>query len=334
MIQLGTLVFEIGRPVLIVFFFLGIAILIYCKKKQVLALRFNTRFQSQKIRSSRYARFVHRIRHATLLLAFLLYTTSAMEVQILKSQQVQDKDTPHLFFLVDVSPSMSIRDIDGKSRWQVLQEEFQKFLGRKGKAQISIVLFATETSVLVPFTSDHDFVLSSLQEVELGALGDHTAISDALILSAEMLSLFPAQEKRLILISDGLQNSGKNAMKNVEKIFYERKIKTYVADVGLNRRAEFSYTSPLDGLTRYGTVEAVQNEVLQDFANNARAQYTKIRSASDLQGFLTRLYFQTVDKIEYRQSTQKEDLSRLFFLLATGALALTCCLGLFVLRSV
>ncbi|MDO9164918.1 MAG: VWA domain-containing protein [Rhodoferax sp.] len=108
--------------------------------------------------------------------------------------------------VVDTSLTMSLedfqRDAQGVSRMAVLKQVLGDFVGQRKADRFSLSVFGSEAASLTVPTFDHAHVQAQLQRLQVGVLGDDTAMGDALGLALRPLqhgTLRPA----IVLVSDG-----------------------------------------------------------------------------------------------------------------------------------
>lgn len=114
--------------------------------------------------------------------------------------------------VVDTSLTMSLEDFrqegQGVSRMAMLKAVLGDFVQRRQADRFSLAVFGSEAATLTPPTFDREHLVAQLRRLQVGALGDNTALGDAL-----GLALAPLQSGRLppvmVLVSDGEpSNSG------------------------------------------------------------------------------------------------------------------------------
>lgn len=115
--------------------------------------------------------------------------------------------------VLDVSLSMLAEDFP-PNRLEALRGIAREFIQRSGSSRVGVVIFAKDTYVQTPLTTDHGVLLPLLDSVTVHTLNQQssggTAIGDALLATAEMLerSRVEGRDQALILITDGESNSG------------------------------------------------------------------------------------------------------------------------------
>lgn len=131
------------------------------------------------------------------------------EPPIVKTESARD-----LMLAVDLSGSMDISDMfdadgDRVSRLAATIEVIDGFIDRREGDRIGMVVFGTEAFVQAPFTTDHDLVRSQLGQVEAGMAGPQTVIGDGIGLSIRAFEASEADDKVLVLLTDGADTGSK-----------------------------------------------------------------------------------------------------------------------------
>ncbi|WP_420996898.1 vWA domain-containing protein [Cupriavidus sp. 30B13] len=119
-----------------------------------------------------------------------------------------------LMLAIDLSQSMEARDFtapDGsrEDRLTAVKQVVRDFIARRKEDRIGLVVFGAAAFPQAPLTMDHDSVLALLGETRIGMAGPQTAIGDAIGVAVRMTQASPAQEKVLILLTDGNDTASK-----------------------------------------------------------------------------------------------------------------------------
>ncbi|HEY4971303.1 MAG TPA: VWA domain-containing protein, partial [Steroidobacteraceae bacterium] len=115
---------------------------------------------------------------------------------------------------LDVSGSMQALDflVDGHrvNRIEVVKSVVSKFIEERPDDRIGLIAFAAAPYLVSPLTLDHDWLQQNLERVST-AVGndDGTAIGSAIAASVNRLRTTNAKSKVLILLTDGMNNTGK-----------------------------------------------------------------------------------------------------------------------------
>ncbi|MCB1057914.1 MAG: VWA domain-containing protein [Acidobacteria bacterium] len=118
-----------------------------------------------------------------------------------------------LVLVLDVSLSMLAEDFP-PNRLEVLRRLAGELLTRSGGNRVGLVIFARDTYVQSPLTTDRRALRSLLEGVQVYAVNTHrsggTALGDALLVAADQLRRVrvAGRDQALVLITDGESNEG------------------------------------------------------------------------------------------------------------------------------
>ena len=117
-----------------------------------------------------------------------------------------------LMLALDLSQSMEREDfeMDGRSvsRHDVVSAVAKRFIEAREGDRVGLILFGSRAYLQAPITPDRKTVAQLVDESEIGLAGRETAIGDAIGLAVKHLRERPAQQRVLILLSDGASNAG------------------------------------------------------------------------------------------------------------------------------
>ncbi len=315
-------------------FFVGIVCIYIRKHSKQYRLRFITKLHYYSLNSPLYLRILYKLFFSLLLLAFLFFLFASLQPRLSYVRKIKDDTTVHILLLLDISPSMSVRDIDNQSRWDAVKEELQVFLERDIQANIAVVAFSDYVSTIVPFTTDYRFIKEAIHSIRLGQMGEGTAFSDAVIFAQKLLSVIQSEKRHLVIISDGLQNSGINTMQSAEKVINNSSLMLSIAHVGTNEASDFVYTSPNDELTHIGNIEPVNTNILLPFSEKIQAEYQQTESKADMREFFSTIYYNVVSNSSYVTTTDYRDISRVLFFIAVFMVCGAAIIKLVFLRAI
>lgn len=115
-----------------------------------------------------------------------------------------------LLLCVDVSSSMTARDVDGsRTRLEVAQEAAARFIARRPEDRIGLLAFARFPELLCPPTRDHQALttlLAGLAPVAGDGPEDATGVGAAAARAAEALGSARVGSRVVILLTDGEEN--------------------------------------------------------------------------------------------------------------------------------
>lgn len=117
-----------------------------------------------------------------------------------------------LMLAVDLSGSMSDEDMQlggsAVDRLTAAKAVLADFLDRRSGDRVGLIVFGQKAYALTPMTLDLDSVRQQLADSVVGLAGRETAIGDAIGLAVKRLQGQKAQQRVLILLTDGVNTAG------------------------------------------------------------------------------------------------------------------------------
>ncbi len=109
---------------------------------------------------------------------------------------------------LDVSYSMTTRDMGPKTRLETAKDVIREFVGGRQGDRIGLVVFEGEAVGLSPLTTDYAGLLKLLDDAQPGRLPGGTAIGNGLATGLAYLSDGRGRSRIAVLLTDGENNSG------------------------------------------------------------------------------------------------------------------------------
>ncbi|MCJ2089445.1 VWA domain-containing protein [Methylobacterium sp. E-005] len=188
-----------------------------------------------------------------------------------------------IMIAMDLSGSMERRDfaLDGETvtRLTAVKRVGTDFIRRRAGDRIGLVIFADQAYVAAAPSFDTAAVARALDEATIGISGRSTGIGDGLGLALRRLDprdtggeAEPRKAaKAVILLSDGANNAGQTAPKDVADLAKELGIKVYTIALG-----------PRDMADADGEQDVVDTETLRDMAQASGGEAFRVRTTDDL----------------------------------------------------
>lgn len=189
-----------------------------------------------------------------------------------------------IMLAMDLSGSMERRDfaLDGETvtRLAAVKRVGTDFIRRRAGDRIGLVIFADQAYVAASPTFDTAAVARALEEATIGIAGRSTGIGDGLGLALRRLGPKetgartderPTTGKAVILLSDGANNAGQTAPKDVADLAKELGIKVYTIALG-----------PRDMADADGEQDVVDTETLRAMAQASGGETFRVRTTDDL----------------------------------------------------
>jgi len=226
---------------------------------------------------------------------------------------------------IDVSASMLARDLE-PNRLEALKKVANEFVNQRPNDRIGIVVYAGESFTQTPITSDKRIVRNTISEIKWGELDGGTAIGMGLGSAVNRLKESKAKSKVIILLTDGVNNTGFVDPKTATELAVGLEIKVYTIGLGTNGTASFPYAKdPKTGklLFRNSPVE-IDEELLQYIAKETGGTYFRATDNLKLKAIYEEINKLEKTEIEEFKYYNYQERYRLLVLLA----------GLFILIEV
>ena len=141
-----------------------------------------------------------------------------------------------LILAIDASGSMAQSGFNHKDRFKNKYETTLKlskaFTKKRFDDNMGVVVFGTFAYTASPLTYDLEALGYLLEMTTVGLAGESTAIGDAIIQSIRTLSFGEAENKAIILLTDGYHNAGKTSPKQAVARAKSLGIKIYTIGIG------------------------------------------------------------------------------------------------------
>ena len=234
---------------------------------------------------------------------------------------------------IDVSSSMLARDLK-PNRLVALKGVAADFIRKRPNDRIGLVVYAGESFTQTPITSDKTIVLNALKDITYGQLNDGTAIGMGLATSVNRLKESKAKSKIIILLTDGVNNSGFIEPQTAAELAVEFGIKTYTIGLGTNGNALSPIAYNPDGTFRYGMRQVeIDEKLLEEIADATGGQYFRATNNTKLEAIYEEINKLEKTEVEEFKYYKYEEKFRSFVLLASVLLLLEWLLRNTLFRS-
>lgn len=231
---------------------------------------------------------------ALLIIGFILVVTAFADPVISYQEKVYTTLGTDVIFVVDTSPSMAAKDVNGEMRLEAAKKSIISLVEKHDGYRFGIVGLGSNASVIVPPTSKADTIKSQISKLSVGAFGNGSAIGDGLSTAVCHLVSSSAPKKCIILFTDGENNAGEIHPETAAKLALENDITLYVVGVGSKGTVPIEYTDPVTGKNYSGYLDSDYNSAsLKKIASISNGKYFEVRTIEELDSTLN-----TVSKIE------------------------------------
>ncbi|MEM5566510.1 VWA domain-containing protein [Psychroserpens sp. AS72] len=235
---------------------------------------------------------------------------------------------------IDVSASMLAKDLL-PNRLEALKKVAGEFIKGRPNDRIGLVEYAGESYTKTPITSDKSIVLRSLRDIKYNTVIEGgTAIGMGLATSVNRLKDSKAKSKIIILLTDGVNNSGFIDPKIASELAVEYGIKVYTIGLGTNGMALSPYSILPNGSFQYRRVQVeIDEELLNEIADVTGGTYfraTDNKKLKEIYNEINKLEKTEIEEIKY---TTYDEKYRPLILIALGLLLIEVLLRFTVFRS-
>ncbi len=210
---------------------------------------------------------------------------------------------------IDVSASMLAKDLL-PNRLEALKKVASDFIKGRPNDRIGIVEYAGESYTKTPVTSDKAIVLRSLNDVKYNTIIEGgTAIGSGLATAVNRLKDSKAKGKVIILLTDGVNNSGFIDPKMASKLALEFDIKTYTIGLGTNGMALSPVGILPNGSFQYAKVQVeIDEALLKEIAQATGGKYfraTNNKKLEEIYNEINKLEKTDVEEFKYYNYQEK-----------------------------
>lgn len=242
-----------------------------------------------------------------LLVSLALLVIAAARPRTSLAREKKSVDAIAIMMVVDVSGSMDALDLTPKgerfsretTRLAIVKRRFADFVEQRPDDLIGLVTFGGYASTRSPLTADHTALLSVLKGVQIpstavdaqgqpiGREEQMTAIGDGLATALLRLREAKLKTKIVILLSDGVSNTGAVEPDEAARIAAEMGVKVYSIGVGTQ-----SHRTPIIGTDIFGRTAiqyanmAFDEQQLRSIAKKTGGTYFAVNDRESLEDAL------------------------------------------------
>lgn len=307
--------FLFGIPVII------LAILLYSKwKRNALALFGDSKLVTELMHS--FSKGRTQIKNILTVLIFILLIIGIANPQVGTKMEEVKREGVDLMIAIDLSNSMMAEDIK-PNRLERAKQAISRLIDKLEGDRIGLIVFAGEAYVQLPITTDYSAAKLFLSTVNTNIVPTQgTEIAKAIDLSVESFDMENAQNKAIIIITDG-ESHDEKAIESAEKA-NELGIFVHTLGMGLSKGGPIPIYNKYGNRTGYrkdkegNTVVSKLNEnLLMQIANTGKGTYVR---ANNSKAGLSSL-FAEINKMEKKEIgtmifTEYKDRFQLFIGLA------------------
>ncbi len=210
---------------------------------------------------------------------------------------------------IDVSSSMLAQDLK-PNRLVALKRVASEFIDDRLSDRIGLVVYAGESYTKTPITNDKSIIKLALQDIKYeNLIEDGTAIGMGLATSVNRLKDSKAKSKIIILLTDGVNNSGFIDPKIATELAVEYGIKTYTIGLGSNGNARAPVGILPNGSFKYGITKVeIDEDLLKEISKSTGGIYfraTNNKKLEEIYSEINKLEKTEIEEFKYYNYQEK-----------------------------
>jgi Ca-activated chloride channel family protein len=192
---------------------------------------------------------------------------------------------------MDISGSMLALDLK-PDRLEASKNVAMDFISKRKNDRVGLVIFAGESFTQCPLTTDHNVLINLFKDVKSGIVDDGTAIGMGLATAVNRLKESKAISKVIILLTDGVNNTGMIPPLTAAEIAQKFGIRVYTIGVGTEGLAPYPFQTPFG--IQYQDIEVkIDEKTLQDIATLTEGKYFRATNNNSLKNI-----YKDIDSLE------------------------------------
>ena len=213
----------------------------------------------------RHLPFVFRIAALSLIIVAIARPRSSSQMEKIDTEGID------IVLAMDVSTSMLARDFN-PDRISAAKDIAIEFIAQRPTDRIGIVVFAGESYTQCPLTTDRATLINLMKEVQTDLIEDGTAIGNGLATAVARMAESDAKSRVIILLTDGVNNSGEIAPLTAAEIANTYGVRVYTIGVGANGTAPYPVMTPWGVDIQRVNVE-IDEDLLKTIAETTGGRY-------------------------------------------------------------
>ena len=287
------------------------------------ALRGGTAIRISSIEGVRRAPRTWRywLRHAPFVArcgAVALMIVALARPQIIEHKSRTDAEGIDIMLAMDISGSMLAKDFE-PDRMVAAKEVAAAFINDRVGDRIGIAAFAGEAFTQSPLTTDKNSLITMLARLRSGIIDDGTAIGNGLATAVNRLRESDAKSKVIILLTDGVNNSGVIGPLMAADIAADMGIKVYTVGVGTRGKAPYPVVDMFGNVSYQMMPVEIDEKTLEEIATRTGGRYFRATDKEKLHRIYDEINELEKSKVEITDLTLYHEN---WFTLLVAALAL------------
>ncbi len=218
--------------------------------------------------------FLRIISRICLVASFVTLVSALASPVISQQERIYTSRGAEMVFALDISPSMTAKDMDSLSRLESAKQTIQHIVSINTGTSFGLTALAAEAVMYVPPTLDHAFLMQRVNNLAAGELGDGTALGTGIATAVYHLRNSNAPKKSIIILTDGENNAGSIHPLTAAELAIENNIRVFVVGIGTQGKTQLEYVDPTTGKVYSGQYDSSYNaDNLKELATVAQGTF-------------------------------------------------------------
>jgi Ca-activated chloride channel family protein len=250
-----------------------------------------------------------KLRHipfAVRLLAIALLIVALARPQSFNSGENVTTEGIDIAMVLDISGSMLAEDLK-PNRLEAAKNVIDNFIKGRTSDRIGLVVFSRDAFTQCPLTIDYSVLRNLLLQIHSGMIEDGTAIGNAIANGINRLKDSNAKSKIIILVTDGVNNSGEVDPISAAEMAKTFGIRVYTIGVGTRGEAPYPVQTPFGVRYQMMPVE-IDEAVLQKISDITDGKYfraTNTQALKEIYDKIDKLEKTKIEITSYKNASEK-----------------------------
>jgi Ca-activated chloride channel family protein len=216
-----------------------------------------------------------------------------------------------IMLAIDISGSMLARDFT-PDRLEAAKDVAIEFISGRPYDRIGLVVFSAESFTQCPLTTDHAVLINLFKDIKSGMIEDGTAIGLGLSNAVSRLKDSDAKSKVIILLTDGMNNTGSVDPLTAAEIAKTFGIRVYTIGVGMKGMAPYPFQDMFGRTVIQKVPVEIDEATLQQIADMTNGNYFRATNNEKLRQIYAEIDKLEKSKIDVREYSRKQEEYRLY----------------------
>lgn len=255
------------------------------------------------------------------LAALALLVVGLARPQLVEAKEIVKGEGVDIALALDISGSMASLDFQPSNRLEAAKKVIADFIDQRTYDRIGLVVFAKEAFNQAPLTTDHAVLNRLLDRTELAPdlkLDDGTAIGLGLANAANMLKDSQAKSRVVILLTDGVNNSGQIDPQTAADAAKALGLKVYTIGMGRPGQVPVPVTDAFGGKQIVYQESDIDEATLQQIADKTGGLYFRAEDTNGLQQIYSHINELEKSQVEITNFAQHVELMGWLLIPALG----------------